>query len=75
LDPQSHEIVQTIISLAHTLGMTVVAEGIESDQQLAELITMGCEIGQGFYFCKPVGAETAQEMLSQGLRTGGNAAR
>lgn len=69
LDPQSHEIVQTIINLARTLDMTVVAEGIENEQQLAELISMGCEVGQGFYFCKPVGAETAQEMLTHGLQT------
>ncbi len=48
------EIVQTIITLAHRLGMDVVAEGIETVPQLRALKNLGCELGQGYLFAKPL---------------------
>lgn len=45
---------QTIIAMAHSLGMQVVAEGIEDKEQLAMLDEYGCDIGQGYYFSKPL---------------------
>ncbi len=50
-------ITSTIISLAHKLNMSVIAEGIEDDKQLAYLIQENCDEGQGYYFSRPVPAE------------------
>ena len=50
-------ITSTIISLAHQLNMSVVAEGIEDEEQLAYLIQENCDEGQGYYFSRPVPAE------------------
>ena len=47
---QDYTIVQTIIAMAHSLGLRVVAEGIEEAAQVEALLAMGCEEGQGFYF-------------------------
>jgi diguanylate cyclase (GGDEF)-like protein/PAS domain S-box-containing protein len=47
-------VVQTILTLAHSLGVGVVAEGIEEAAQLAALRAMGCRLGQGFLFSRPV---------------------
>src|ERR1039458_9082369 len=53
LDPDSLEIVRTIVALAHNLGMDVIAEGVETAQQLAQLKALDCEYAQGYYFGKP----------------------
>ncbi|MEM8778905.1 MAG: EAL domain-containing protein [Cyanobacteria bacterium P01_G01_bin.49] len=53
-ETESFEIVRTIITLAHTLGMTVTAEGVETEQQIAQLKILGCEESQGYFFSKPV---------------------
>lgn len=62
-DRETRAIVATIINLAHTLHMNVVAEGIETEDQLAVLIDLGCDIGQGFLFSRPVPAEAAEKLL------------
>jgi EAL domain-containing protein (putative c-di-GMP-specific phosphodiesterase class I) len=49
-------IARAIINLAHDLGMTLVAEGVETAEQYALLVSMGCERIQGFYFSLPVAA-------------------
>ena len=46
-----------IIELARTLGLEVIAEGIESPDQLKALRELGCELGQGFYLGLPAGAD------------------
>ena len=56
-------ILRSIISLAHDLGMEVVAEGAESDSDAVELYQLGCEYAQGFYFGEPVSAEQARALL------------
>jgi EAL domain-containing protein (putative c-di-GMP-specific phosphodiesterase class I) len=53
VDPDDTSIVTAIISLAHSLGLAVVAEGIETEQQHAVLRTLGCDYGQGFLFGRP----------------------
>jgi diguanylate cyclase (GGDEF)-like protein len=63
-DPQSRAIVETIISLARSLHMTVVAEGVENESQRARLLDLGCDIGQGFLFSEPVEAEAAERALA-----------
>ena len=57
------QIVQTIIILGHNLGMDIVAEGVETAEQLANLRTLNCEYGQGFFFSKPLAAEAAEALL------------
>lgn len=53
------EIVRTIISLAGNLGLEVIAEGIETYEQLMQLRALQCEYGQGYYFAKPLDKEAA----------------
>ena len=48
------EIVRAIVSLAKTLDLQVVAEGIETEAQLSTLRSLGCEFGQGFLFAAPM---------------------
>ncbi len=50
-------IVQSIIDLAHDMGLQVVAEGIENKESLDRLLDMGCDIGQGYYFSPPMNFE------------------
>jgi diguanylate cyclase (GGDEF)-like protein len=65
VDPSSHTIVTAIIELAHGLGMTVVSEGVETAEQRHELIDLGCDACQGFYFAKPARAESLEALLEQ----------
>jgi diguanylate cyclase (GGDEF)-like protein len=62
-DPSSRKIVSAIIGLAHGLGMTVVAEGVETDQQRDELIELGADQCQGFYFAKPMLAPLVEPLF------------
>lgn len=65
---ENTEIVQAIVRLAHSLGMDVVAEGVETSQQLAHLRMLSCEYGQGYFFSKPVDSEVATALLSPALQ-------
>ena len=59
-------IVRAIIGLAHNLGFRVVAEGVETAEQLAFMRKYGCDEVQGFYFCRPLPAEDIADILRQG---------
>jgi diguanylate cyclase (GGDEF)-like protein len=59
------EIVQTILSLAHNLGMKVIAEGVETDEQYAKLAAMECEYMQGFLFSHAVDSLEAGALLGK----------
>ena len=61
---ENAEIVQTIMALAHNLGIEVVAEGIESAHHMLNLRTLGCEYGQGYFVSRPIDAETAGKLLA-----------
>jgi diguanylate cyclase (GGDEF)-like protein len=63
-NPESAAIVQAIVTLGHTLGLDVVAEGIETNAQLIQLRALGCDYGQGFFFASPMEARDAQVMLA-----------
>jgi EAL domain-containing protein (putative c-di-GMP-specific phosphodiesterase class I) len=52
-------IVEAVIRLAHALGLRTVAEGIETTGQLDQLRALGCELGQGYYFSRPLPAHKA----------------
>ncbi|HEX8162769.1 MAG TPA: EAL domain-containing protein [Pyrinomonadaceae bacterium] len=62
---ENSEIVRTILMLAQNLGMDVVAEGVETREQLALLRKLGCEYGQGFLFSKPVDADGAEQIIAE----------
>ena len=66
---ESLQIVRTIMSLAHNLGMDVVAEGPEDAEQVAQLRSVGCEFGQGYYFSRPVDLDSARAFLAQSGRS------
>jgi diguanylate cyclase (GGDEF)-like protein/PAS domain S-box-containing protein len=61
--PDGAEIVRAIVGLAHNLGLDVIAEGVESYDQLEQLKVLGCEFGQGFLFSKPVESFEAEALL------------
>jgi len=64
INDDTSEIVQAIISLAHSLHMDVVAEGIETPQQLSQLRALHCEQGQGYLFSKPLDNEATGRLLA-----------
>jgi len=63
---EENEIVRTIIMLARNMGMEVVAEGVETEEQLASLRDLSCEYGQGFLFSHPLDPDTTARLLSSG---------
>jgi EAL domain-containing protein (putative c-di-GMP-specific phosphodiesterase class I) len=57
-------ILQSVIRLAYSLGMDVITEGIETEEQLRILSEMGCEYFQGYYFSRPVPVEVFEQKCS-----------
>ncbi len=62
-DAESLEIVKTIITLAHNLGMDAIAEGVETTQQAQKLKSLNCEYAQGYLYAKPLPAQAIELML------------
>ena len=60
------EIVKTIVRLAKNLNLSVIAEGVETKDQLNQLIELGCEEAQGYLFSRPVDSRAAEELLAGG---------
>lgn len=71
-DPDDAAITQAIIGVARALGLHVVAEGVETSEQLGFLRGCGCDTAQGFYFSRPVPAEEMERMLLTGCATTGS---
>jgi diguanylate cyclase (GGDEF)-like protein len=67
-NPDDSAIVAAVVRLGHALGLTVTAEGIETPLQLAELRSLGCDLGQGFYFARPQPGEIAAALVHHRLR-------
>jgi diguanylate cyclase (GGDEF)-like protein len=63
-DQRSSKIITTITELAHSLGMLVVAEGIEDQEQLDRLVLLGCDLGQGYYIGQPMPSTEVTDMLA-----------
>jgi EAL domain-containing protein (putative c-di-GMP-specific phosphodiesterase class I) len=64
VDGDSSEIVRAIVTLAHNLNMNVIAEGIETAKQLAQLKALGAEYGQGYFFAKPLTFEAVETLIT-----------
>jgi diguanylate cyclase (GGDEF)-like protein len=62
---ENFEIVKIIITLAKTLGMDTISEGVETIEQLNHLKALGCKFGQGYLFAKPLAPEVVESMLDQ----------
>jgi EAL domain-containing protein (putative c-di-GMP-specific phosphodiesterase class I) len=63
-DAEDEVLVTGIVYVASTLGLSVVAEGVETPDQLARVKSLGCELAQGNYFSEPVSSEAAEELLA-----------
>lgn len=63
----NYEIVRLVVTLAHGLGLKVVAEGVDQDQHIHHLRRLGCEMAQGYFFAKPVAAEEATSLLTSSI--------
>ena len=63
--PKNSEIVRTIVQLASNLGMDVIAEGVETGEQIVQLTGMNCEYGQGYLFSKPIDGEAVGLLLEE----------
>ncbi|GAB2848468.1 hypothetical protein GCM10027074_14020 [Streptomyces deserti] len=61
--PEQYALVEGITHLADTLGLTVIAEGVEDVRQQELLISMGCRFGQGYLFAEPVTADEAEHLV------------
>jgi diguanylate cyclase (GGDEF)-like protein/PAS domain S-box-containing protein len=66
-EPESLHLVETILRLAQGLGLGVVAEGIETREQLAKLTSLGCGYGQGYYFSRPVDGPSTQKAIEESV--------
>ena len=67
-DPDDAAIASAIIALAHTLKLTVVAEGVETADQLEFLTRHGCDRTQGYFFSRPLAAERCSELLASPVK-------
>jgi diguanylate cyclase (GGDEF)-like protein/PAS domain S-box-containing protein len=65
-DPKDAAITASLINLAHALGLVAIAEGVESEGQLESLRELGCDLGQGYLFARPMPAEQVRDVLARG---------
>jgi diguanylate cyclase (GGDEF)-like protein/PAS domain S-box-containing protein len=68
VDNDDAAIVRTIVTLGHALGVNVIAEGVETAEQLEYLMSVGCDVLQGFLFSRPLSSEAFGELLMEQLR-------
>jgi EAL domain-containing protein (putative c-di-GMP-specific phosphodiesterase class I) len=59
------KIIQAIVNLTHRLGVDVIAEGIETDDQLDQLKDLDCKFGQGYLIYKPLSKDEIKRLLSE----------
>lgn len=62
---ENAEIIKAIVSLGHALGLDVIAEGCENEEQLEMLKSLGCDLVQGFYIARPLPADKAEEFIKK----------
>jgi len=68
-DCEQPAIVESIVGLARSVGANVIAEGIETSEQLERLQQLGCGFGQGFFFSRPVPPEKAEALILEPILT------
>jgi len=64
-NPSNTIIVEAVISLAHSLGLEVTVEGVESAEQLELLRELGCDFAQGYHLARPLPPEDVPKFLAQ----------
>ena len=64
-NPKIESVLRTIISMAHELGIKVIAEGAETDEQVNFLKSVNCDFIQGYYYSKPVPQDVFENMLDE----------
>jgi len=69
-DPEATAIVAAVVAAAQALGLTVVAEGVETGEQVGRLRTLGCEEAQGFYYFRPQPASDVGDLLAREAAAG-----
>ncbi len=69
--PEQSAVARAVVKLARTFGLETVAEGIERSEQLAELVSIGADMGQGYLFSRPLDAQGMEAFLSED-RLGGD---
>jgi diguanylate cyclase (GGDEF)-like protein/PAS domain S-box-containing protein len=65
VNDESRAIVKAVITLANTIGINVIAEGVEIKEQIEKLMNEGCVCGQGYYFSKPLGVQDFEKFIKQ----------
>ncbi len=63
-DRSCSDLVEMIITIAHKMGLRVIAEGIETARQFERLLELGCDFGQGYYFSQPLDARAALQFMN-----------
>jgi EAL domain-containing protein (putative c-di-GMP-specific phosphodiesterase class I) len=70
VDSRAAAVVRAVVNLAHELGLTTVAEGVENAETAARLREYGCDVGQGYFFSPPLSAEGVVDLLAQNYSAG-----
>jgi len=65
LDPNAEKLTQAIVAMGNALKMTIVAEGVETREQMNWLLAHGCHVGQGYFFSPPVPPEDVQQVIER----------
>jgi EAL domain-containing protein (putative c-di-GMP-specific phosphodiesterase class I) len=65
-DPNDSAVVGALVELGHALGLSVVAEGVETDEQLARVRDLGCDGAQGYLFSRPLPVDGVHALLAPG---------
>jgi EAL domain-containing protein (putative c-di-GMP-specific phosphodiesterase class I) len=64
-DPNAEKLTQAIVAMGNALKMTIVAEGVETREQMNWLLAHGCHIGQGYFFSPPVPPEDVRQVIER----------
>lgn len=69
VDIEKMDIIRTIVALACSLDMDVIAEGVETCQQMYQVKALKCNFGQGYFFSKPLDSEMAAALIAASIIT------
>ena len=71
-DRKDTRLLETVIRLAQSLGLSTIAEGVETEEQMLTLKALGCDVVQGYYFSKPLPADEFEAFAREKCRWPGN---